>query len=108
MALAPALRAEFGAYKYAQTSGESTRPDVLRTLDVEQYLRRSEGKRGEVYATQKIDFLSVVFSWAPRVGLCNYNPYLGAERNQRNDDAGGDATAAAGHAYEPIKVTPRR
>jgi hypothetical protein len=40
---APALRAAFGAKRYAVTSVESMRPDVLRKADVSAYLRRFEG-----------------------------------------------------------------
>lgn len=82
LALAPSVRAEFGAFKYARTPAESDRHDVLRTLDVDRYLRRFEGKRGAILANRRVAFLSIVFSWAPRAGICTYNPCLGAERNE--------------------------
>lgn len=80
--LAPSLREEFGSYKFALTPAESARHDVLRTLDVDRYLRRFEGKRGSILANRKIALLSVMFAWAPRAGICTYNPCLGAERNE--------------------------
>lgn len=82
LALAPSIRVEFGAFKYAKTPAESARPDVLRTLDVDRYLRRFEGKRGAILANRRIALLSVMFAWAPRAGICTYNPCSGAERNE--------------------------
>lgn len=79
---APALRAEFGSKRYAVTSAESMRPDVLRKADVSAYLRRVEGKRGAVAANRSVALLSAVFSFADEAGVCTYNPCTGVRRNE--------------------------
>lgn len=77
----PALRTEFGARKFARTAAESDRHDVLRTADVDAYLRRLEGTRGASMANHLVATLSAAFSFARRAGICTYNPCIGAERN---------------------------
>ncbi|HEV2042120.1 MAG TPA: tyrosine-type recombinase/integrase [Casimicrobiaceae bacterium] len=78
---APALRTEFGARKFARTPAESDRRDLLRTADVDAYLRRLEGTKGASMANHLVATLSAAFSFARRAGICTYNPCVGAERN---------------------------
>ena len=78
---APALREAFGKFKLARTAAESGRHDVLRTLDVDQYLRKREGARGSVQANREIAVLSAMFAFGRRCGMTSYNPCEGAERN---------------------------
>lgn len=79
--VAPALRLAFGAFKLARTAAESGRHDVLRTMDVDQHLRKREGARGAVLANREIAVLSTMFAFGRRCGMTNYNPCEGAERN---------------------------
>ena len=77
----PALRKAFGRFKLARTAAESGRHDVLRMLDVDQYLRKHEGARGAVQANRVIAVLSAMFAFGRRCGMTSYNPCEGAERN---------------------------
>jgi hypothetical protein len=76
-----ALREAFGKFKLARTAAESARHDVLRTLDVDQYLRNREGVRGAVQANREVATLSAMFAFGRRCGMTSYNPCEGAERN---------------------------
>jgi integrase len=79
--IGPTLRQAFGKFKLARTAAESGRHDVLRTLDVDQYLRKREGARGAVQANREIAVMSAIFAFGRRCGMANYNPCEGAERN---------------------------
>jgi hypothetical protein len=79
--IGPTLRQAFGAFKLARTAADSARHDVLRTLDVDQYIRKREGARGAVQANREIAVLSAMFAFGRRCGMTNYNPCEGAERN---------------------------
>ena len=50
----PILRAEFGDYSYAATSGQSLDAGVLKTLHIDRFLRSREGRRGSVSANRMI------------------------------------------------------
>ena len=78
---APKLKEWCGSKKYASTPAESTRPDVLRKADVVTFIRSFEGQRGATAANRLVALLSVVFENASSLGLCTYNPCMGAERN---------------------------
>jgi hypothetical protein len=78
------LRALWGTRPYAPTPAESLRPDVLRTADIVEHIRSFEGIRGEIAANRRIALLSVVFSNGRTLGLCTYNPCIGAERNHED------------------------
>src|ERR1700687_5131324 len=78
---APALRKEFGERKFARTPAQSDRHDVLRTADVDAYLRGLEGTKGASMANHLVATLSAAFTFARRVGICTNNPCIGAERN---------------------------
>ncbi len=91
------LRAEFGARRLARTPAESMRPDVLRTLEVDAYLRKHEGTRGAIAANRAVALLSAMFTFGKRCGLTSYNPCEGAERNEerpRKRQLTADETAA--------------
>jgi hypothetical protein len=72
--IGPTLRQAFGKFKLARTAAESGRHDVLRTLDVDQYLRKREGARGAVQANREIAVMSAIFAFGRRCGMANYNP----------------------------------
>jgi hypothetical protein len=79
---APLLKEVFGDKQYALTPAEPGRHDVLRRADVVTHLRQFEGLRGAVSANRLVALLSVVFENAASIGICTYNPCIGAERNQ--------------------------
>ena len=58
---APALRKEFGERKFARTPAQSDRHDVLRTADVDAYLRGLEGTKGASMANHLVATLSAAF-----------------------------------------------
>lgn len=75
------LLAIFGARRFAPTPAQSVDSEFLRRADVAAHLREFEGRPGAVAANRRVALLSVVYENAASVGLCSFNPCLGAERN---------------------------
>jgi integrase len=78
--IAKVLRKEFGARRYAGNEMQATSGNFLRTMHIDQYLRRHESKRPGA-ANHHIVCLSTVFRCARRWGLTQFNPCHGAEPN---------------------------
>jgi hypothetical protein len=71
-------RTRWGTRRYARSELEAARGGYLRTLDVQRYLIEHDAPTS---ADREIALLSTVFAWGKRWGLTEYNPCIGAERN---------------------------
>lgn len=75
------LRTRFGTRRYARTELEAARGGYITTLDIQQWLDKSDAP---IETNRQFGLLRNNFKWARRWGLSFYNPCLGALPNEEN------------------------
>lgn len=73
-----AMRAKFGAVRFARSEADAVRGDYLRRMHIAAHL---DGASAKVSANRQIAALSSAFAVAIRGGRTEYNPCRGVERN---------------------------
>lgn len=79
--IAAKLLSAYGGRKYARSEAEAARGGFFRTMDVASHLRAAESAGKAVQGNRDMAVLASIFRFAKSVGLTEYNPCRGAERN---------------------------